>query len=161
MISARTKELRERFRVVVTIDNKPIYDHTHGDGIVVKDKRMAIDMLLVRRDFRENNMVLRWVDTRQMVADCLTKLTADPSFLRFVFKQGKFIIGKEDRSLEWRARERVLKREAREKSGTQGKKKGCVKSHVPSLSACQEGSADPMNRNANESIRSSDSERGA
>ena len=36
-----------------------------------------------------------------------------------------------------------------------------VKSHVPSLSACQEGSADPMNRNASESIRSSDNERGA
>ena len=25
--------VREKFRVVVTVDNKPIYDHTHGDGI--------------------------------------------------------------------------------------------------------------------------------
>ena len=77
------KELREKFKVVVTVDNKPIYDQSHGDGIVIRDKRMAIDMLLVRRDFRENNMVLRWVDTRQMPADCLTKTSADPNFLRF------------------------------------------------------------------------------
>ena len=35
------KQLREKIHAVVTIDNKPIYDHTHGDGIVVKDKRVA------------------------------------------------------------------------------------------------------------------------
>ena len=28
--------------MVVTIDNRPIFDHTMGDGIVIKDKRMAI-----------------------------------------------------------------------------------------------------------------------
>ena len=95
----RDKELRENFKVIVTVDNKPIYDHTHGDGIVVRDKRMAIDMLLVRRDFRENNMVLRWVDTRQMLAYCLTKTSADPNFLRFVFKHREFIVVKESRSL--------------------------------------------------------------
>ena len=37
----------------MTIDNKPIYDHSIGDGVVVKDKRMAIDMLIVRRDIRK------------------------------------------------------------------------------------------------------------
>ncbi|CAE7181877.1 GIP, partial [Symbiodinium pilosum] len=60
-----------------------------GDGMVVNDKRMAIDMLLVRRDIRENNMVLRWVDARQMVADPPKKVNVDPSFLRFVMKTGE------------------------------------------------------------------------
>ena len=137
----RDKELREKFKVIVAVDNKPIYDHTHGDGIVVRDKRMAIDMLLVRRDFRENNMVLRWVDTRQMLADCLTKTSADPNFLRFVFKHGEFIVVKESRSLEWRLRECALKKEAREKRQVQGIKKGCVKVHAHPLDVVQASAA--------------------
>ena len=109
------KKCREAFRAVVTVDNKPIYDHTNGDGIIVRDKRMAIDMLLVRRDIRESNMVLRWVETKQMIADPLTKVGADPSFLRFIFKQGEYVLVKEDRSLQWRVRERELKKGAKEK----------------------------------------------
>ena len=114
------KYLREKFHAVVTIDNKPIYDHSHGHGFVVKDKRMAIDMRLVRRDVRSNNMTLRWVDTKQMIADCLTKTGAEPSFLRFIFKQGEYVVVKEDRSLEWRVREKELRKRAN------GSKKGCV-----------------------------------
>ena len=107
------KKLRETFRTVVTVDNKPIYDHTLGDGVVVKDKRVAIDMLLVRRDIRDTNMELRWVDTRQMIADSFTKTTADPSFLRFLFKHGEYIVVQEDRSLQWRLQEREKRKEAR------------------------------------------------
>ena len=103
------KALRERHHTITTIHNKPVYDHTHGDGIVVKDKRMAIDILLVRRDLRASNMTLRWVDTRHMMADPLTKTSADPSFLRFVFKEGQYIVIKEDKSLLWKAKEKELK----------------------------------------------------
>ena len=43
------KRFRERIPMVCLIDNKPIYDHQAGDGrIVVKSKREAIDMLIVR-----------------------------------------------------------------------------------------------------------------
>ena len=86
------KKLRETFHTGATVDNKPIYDHTMGEGIVVKDKRVAIDMLLVRRDIRNTNMQLRWVDTRQMIADSLTKTTADPSFLRFLSRYGEYVL---------------------------------------------------------------------
>ena len=81
-------------------------------------------MLLVRRDIRSNNLTLRWVDTKQMIADCLTKTTADPSFLRFVFKQGEYVVVKENRSLEWKVRERELRRGAKEKSRLMGLKGG-------------------------------------
>ena len=37
------KVLRERVGMTATIDNRPIYDHAVGDGIAVRDKRMAID----------------------------------------------------------------------------------------------------------------------
>ena len=128
----KDQEYRERFRMVVTIDNKPIYDHSQGDGVIVKDKRTAIDMLLVRRDLRTTNTVLRWVDTRQMIADALTKITADPGFLRFVFKVGEYRVVHEDRSLEWRSRERELKNKgARGLHRTQESKKGCVKACIP------------------------------
>ena len=39
---AQDQTSRERIKTVITIDNKPIYDHTQGDGIVVKDKKMQL-----------------------------------------------------------------------------------------------------------------------
>ncbi len=52
-----------------------------------KKKRLAIEMLIVTRDLRNQNSELRWVDTRQMISDPLTKVKADCSFLRFVLKR--------------------------------------------------------------------------
>lgn len=82
----RDKELRERLPMVVTIDNKPIFDHSMGDGIVVKDKRMAIDMLIVRRDIRQNGICLKWVETGNMLSDCLTKVSAPAGLLYAVLR---------------------------------------------------------------------------
>ena len=78
--------------MIVTIDNRPIYDHTCGDGIVVKDKRMAVDMLIVRRDTRKNNIVLRWVESKHMLADTLTKLNAPADLLLHVLKEGFYCV---------------------------------------------------------------------
>lgn len=83
---------REKIGMIVTIDNKPIYDHVCGDGVVVKDKRMAIEMLIVRRDIRKNNIVLRWVATQQMLVDCLTKLGASADFLLRCLKEGRYCV---------------------------------------------------------------------
>ena len=91
---AQDQTFRERIKTVITIDNKPIYDHTQGDGIVGKDKRRALDMLLVRRDIQQHNMILRWVDSRQMIADSLTKVSADAGFLRFVLFMGSTLLSK-------------------------------------------------------------------
>ena len=76
-------------KMIVTIDNRPIYDHTNGDGVVIRDKRMAIQMLMVRRDVKQNNVCLRWVDTGSMLADCLTKSTAAAGLLLNVFRNGR------------------------------------------------------------------------
>ena len=88
----KDKTLREKVPVVAVIDNKPIYDHTCGDGIVIKDKRMAIDMLTVRRDIRQNNIDIRWVDTKQMIVDSLTKTNASADYLLFVLRDGKYSV---------------------------------------------------------------------
>jgi hypothetical protein len=84
------KRFREKIGMVCLIDNKPIYDHQIGDGIVVKNKREAIDMLIVRRDFRENNMKLSWIETNNMLADVLTKENAPVALLLFVLRGGGY-----------------------------------------------------------------------
>ena len=84
------KWFREKIGLIVVIDNKPIYDHTCGVGVVVKDKRMAIDMLIVRKDIRENNIVIKWVETKQMLVDALTKVNASADFLLKCLRSGTY-----------------------------------------------------------------------
>ena len=55
-----------------------------------------------------------------MIADPLTKLNADPSFLRFVMKVGEFRVVQEHKSLEWRSREREARKGARALERAQG-----------------------------------------
>ena len=97
---------RERIKLLVLVDCKPIFDHVKGEQTVIKDKRLAIEMLIVRRDLRNQNSELRWIDTRQMVSDPLTKISADCDFLRYVIRKGKLIIVEENDQLKWRQRER-------------------------------------------------------
>ena len=88
------------------MDCKPIYDHCLGEQSTIRDKRLAIEMLIVRRDLRNQNSELRWVDTRQMLSDPLTKISADCNFLRFVLKKGLLIVVEESNQLMWRKEEK-------------------------------------------------------
>ena len=105
---------REQMKMIICVDNKPIYDHVHGEGIVVRDKRLAIDMLLVRKEIRKENTCIHWIDTRQMLSDSLTKLDVNCDFLRFVLRSGKFIIVEEKDSLKWRLEERNTRKRVKE-----------------------------------------------
>ena len=102
-------QFRNRTPLLVATDNKPIYDHSQGDGIVVKDKRVAIDMLLLKSDLEDSNVVLRWLDTKQMVVDVMTKSNASIDYLLYVLKHGEFIVVRESKSLEWKAQQRRSK----------------------------------------------------
>ena len=102
--------LREQVQLVVAVDNKPVYDHVHGDGIAVRDKRLAIDMLMLRKELRASNTTLRWVDTRQMIVDIMTKLNVNPDFLLHVLKNGEYVLVEEGKALEWRRAEKTLKK---------------------------------------------------
>lgn len=118
------KGCRQQLPMTAVVDNKPIYDHCLGDGIVVRDKRMAIDMLVVRSDLRSQSIQIRWVDTRQMIVDCLTKLGAGSDFLMFVLKFGRYVCVKEIESLAWKAQEKRQR-------AINASKKGCVKTDAP------------------------------
>lgn len=60
------KSLGEKIGMIITVDNRPIFDHTTGGQIVVCDKGMAIDVLIVRRDIQHKNIQLRWVESKHI-----------------------------------------------------------------------------------------------
>ena len=103
----RDRHFRDKLKLMILVDCKPIYDHCLGEQSTIRDKRLAIEMLIVRRDLRNQNSELRWVDTRQMLSDPLTKISADCNFLRFVLKKGLLIVVEESNQLMWRKEERM------------------------------------------------------
>ncbi|CAE7637419.1 PCSK5 [Symbiodinium sp. CCMP2592] len=47
--------------LTAVVDCKPVYDHAQACTVSLKDKRMAIEMLLVKNDIKVHNISLRWV----------------------------------------------------------------------------------------------------
>ena len=64
---------KEWIPIIAVTDNKPLYDHINGDHGICQDKRLAIEVLILRRDVHHLGVKLRWVDTKQMLVDCMTK----------------------------------------------------------------------------------------
>lgn len=86
--------------ICAVVDNKPLFDHarsTHNHS--VKDKRHAIEMLIVKEDLRAHNIHLRWVATYHMISDVLTKLGVSDWLITQVASWGKFVLI-EDQSLK-------------------------------------------------------------
>ena len=103
------KQLQHTIPVVTVTDNKPLFDFARNDVTVSQDKRLMIEMLLMRRDILKNNVVLRWIDTKQMLVDCMTKTKVRPFLLRYVLMSGKYAIMQEKDMLEAKANDRLLK----------------------------------------------------
>ena len=86
--------------IIAVTDNKPLYDHIHADHGICQDKRLAIEILLLRRDVRKYNVTLRWIDTAQMLVDCMTKTKIKPQLMRHVLATGRYAIMEENAMLE-------------------------------------------------------------
>ena len=69
------------------------------------DKRTAIDLSLLRDEFQATNGKIRWIDTRYMLADPLTK-ECSPEYLRYVMRTGKWSILEEGNALQKKLLER-------------------------------------------------------
>ena len=76
-----------------------MYDHIHADHGICQDKRLAIEILLLRRDVRKYNVILRWIDTAQMLVDCMTKTKVKPQLMRHVLATGKYAIMEGERNV--------------------------------------------------------------
>eukprot|EP00959_Pyramimonas_sp_CCMP1952_P185053 3869404-Pyramimonas_sp.AAC.1 len=74
---------------VCVIDCKSAYDNITGSGAPVKDKRTAIDVVIVRESLARVSTTLRWAPTTCQLADGFTKDEARPiDLLRAVIRSG-------------------------------------------------------------------------
>ena len=87
--------------LTAVVDCKPVFDHATSCTVSLKDKRMAIEMLLVKNDIKEHGIELKWVATKQMIVDSLTKIGAPVSLLLQVLKEACFILKEDEVVNQW------------------------------------------------------------
>ncbi len=81
------EEHASRIPMLVVTDCKSLHDHLNKDGgPPPSEKRLAMDMQVLKDMVSGRNVEIRWVNTRQMVADCLTK-EMDPLYLYRVLEE--------------------------------------------------------------------------
>lgn len=90
------KERSVRTPVTLLVDSKPAYYHLQGQVLTIKDKRLAIEMLLMKQDVERENVAVKWIPTEQMLVDGLTKIGAPLQLLRRVMKEGRITIVEND-----------------------------------------------------------------
>ena len=90
-----------RMPLTICLDSKPVFDHLHGQALTVRDKRLAIEMLLVKKEIARENVEIRWLPTYPMLADGLTKMNAPASLLRKVMREGKMVLVEDERIKSW------------------------------------------------------------
>ena len=83
----------QQISVIHPTDCRSLYDLLHRRGTVPSERRLLIDIEALRNDIETNGVVSRWVNTKQMLVDCLTKddvRAAD--YLRYVLRPGTYQI---------------------------------------------------------------------
>ena len=84
--------------IIGMTDCKSLYDAVHSPSSPskVEDKRVAIDLTIVKQSVERTGMSVRWVPTELMLADALTKDQADPAdLLRAALFQGRYQLSAE------------------------------------------------------------------
>ena len=77
---------------IAVTDSKSLYDTIQkccNTAAHIEDKRTAIDVTILKRDFKETKGQVRWVEGTRMVADSLTKKMSSV-FLRQIMKSGRW-----------------------------------------------------------------------
>ena len=99
---------------VVLTDCKSLYDHLSSKSApTLDDRRTALDVVIIRDSIGKVSASLRWIPTDRMLADSLTKESAEAmDLLRACIHEGRYQISDEGSVLERRAAERS-RRQAR------------------------------------------------
>ena len=102
---------RQRASAILT-DCKSLYDHlVSKSSPTLDDKRTALDVVIIRESLAKMKASLRWIPTDRMLADALTKESAEAmDLLRACIRTGRYQISDEDTVLEWRASERARRK---------------------------------------------------
>ena len=68
-------------------DNKSLFQAAHSSN-TISDKRLRVEMSIVREMLEKKEMELAWVDTKEQLADVLTKKGASSQLLMKTLKEG-------------------------------------------------------------------------
>ena len=101
--------LKARRSILVT-DCKSLYDAIHKEGAAPAstDKRLAIELAIIKAKAVSGETDLRWIDTRYQIADCLTKHASRKSeaVLQKILDEAQWMIIAEEDMLDKRKQER-------------------------------------------------------
>ena len=74
----------------LVVDAKSLYDSLMTPGSLPKERRVALDRLAVGEALARPTDEIRWVPTRHMLADIMTKHMRDaPPYLDYVLSRGQ------------------------------------------------------------------------
>lgn len=120
-------------------DCKSLYDSLTSMSSAVKcdDKRVAIDLAILRQCISRTGLEVRWCPTQLMIADGLTKDASDPAdLLRAILDVGEYQLNNEATILAIKRKHREHRAERRSLQTQQEKERKTQKQKH--LSACQQ-----------------------
>ena len=101
--------LKTRPSILVT-DCKSLYDAIHREGAAPasEDKRLAIELAIIKAEAVSGETDLRWIDARYQIADCLTKHASRKSeaVLQKILDEAQWTITAQEDMLDKRKQER-------------------------------------------------------
>ena len=122
-------EVLHRFSIQAVFDCKSVYDQlrTFSSPNSVGDKRVAIDLVIIRESVRRIGGRVRWAPTWLRLADALTKeIPQAMNLLRAAMRSGRYQLSKESSMMEAAAAAERAKRQAR----TEGQKQAVRKAYL-------------------------------
>ena len=100
--AARSLDPEKKLRKFLAItDAKSLYDNLKNETAgISNDRRVAIDIQIIRGSLNDQDGEVRWVDHVGMYADALTKRNANIPLIQLLMKTGKLIIHEEKLALQ-------------------------------------------------------------
>ena len=98
----------QKLPFLAAVDSKSLFDAASklsSPTSYVSDKRTAIDLAVIKADIMETSGKIRWIDTRAMISDPLTKIHHG-GYLRYVMGSGYWSIVEEGVALQRKLLER-------------------------------------------------------
>ena len=111
---SKRDEFLSDFKLQAIVDCKSIYDHlqNYASPGSIGDKRVAIDLVIVRETLKRVGGLIRWVPTWLQLADAMTKESAEAmDLLRAALVSNKYHLSQESVMLDAAAKQRQVRLE--------------------------------------------------
>ena len=98
------REWRQKVRAVpksLVTDSRSMFDFLNKRGSTPSDKRLRLDLEMIRDEMDDEGLKVKWVNTHQQLADALTKGSLDASmYLMMVARSAKYALTVDERLSE-------------------------------------------------------------